>query len=113
MFFCEKCNFKYTLMSTVENNTAIVYFKCNNCGFKTNVLPQTLICQKTMHSKQTIKVNPNIVHDPTLPITKHYVCPNKNCDTFKNPLLKEAVFAKQYDSNVIVQICKVCKTLVV
>jgi aspartate carbamoyltransferase regulatory subunit len=83
------------------------YFICDICQNHREIPPNTLIyyknTNKTLHNVTT---NKDLIYDPTLPLTKKYVCVNEKCKTHDNPKIKEAVFYK--NENNVKYICKVC-----
>ena len=46
--------------------------------------------------------------DKTLPRTREYNCPNKNCKSYKNKKLKEAVIYRKRDTMEVSYMCCVC-----
>ena len=90
------------------------YFTCNNCNFTTNINPKTSI-YKVKLDNSSIRINNNMdikCYDNTLPRTKDYICPNKDCTSNKkNNAEKEAIFYRESQSSYkITYICCNCKT---
>ncbi len=118
MFFCQQCNFKYDdIVKNIDNEDEkknkldknLAYFICNNCGFFENIKPMTMIYSKThMQTRLVSDHNSDLIYDQTLPITKTYNCINKNCKTYTDINLKEAVFYKK--NHRVTYICKICKS---
>jgi hypothetical protein len=113
-------------LNNIDNISQIIY-KCSNCGFSDLVKPGTKILsistvlpkvnKPLLHSVSNLSPHlaikyKNMIHDPTLPRTNNYVCPNKQCNTHENESLKEAAWFKPYmNSHYIITICKSCETL--
>ena len=98
-----------------KNN--IAYMMCNNCGYAKSMEPGTLILSR-MSGKEEIKYvadrnkYKDMVHDPTLPITRKYVCPNKECESHKNHEKREAMWFKpNRHTYVTIFICRSCETM--
>ena len=122
MFFCSECNSKYDITKNIEaitsrqlsrDDTTVknsVYFICNNCGYHTEIIPETMIYSKTTDKPVLLsQKNKDLIYDNTLPITKKYICVNTKCETHSNPKNKEAIFYKN-NNNILTYICKVCST---
>lgn len=85
-------------------------FFCNNC---TNMKP---IDETILVFKQSFKKESSIdqsdysfyINDPLLPRTHDYTCKNPKCETHKNSKMKEAVFIKEDNTNIVNYICCVC-----
>lgn len=107
MSFCPNCN---NILNYIENTEGILEEKCKVCNYSTE-------CNKRIISTTLYKKNENYienkhyyVYDPTLPRTKHKICPNENCPSRKNTVLQEAVFYSDPVTLRVIYICVVCKT---
>lgn len=99
--------------SLVLDKHNIAYFKCSNCGYYEQIVPQTLIFSKVNNNAiQNIMLSDYtyMIYDNTLPRTKEYVCNNINCSTHKQPNQKEAVFIRAPNTYQLIYICTICKT---
>jgi hypothetical protein len=96
------------------DESLISYFVCKNCGFSEPIAEKTVLYKKILSSKsnmQDMDLNKykNMIYDATLPHTRNYICPNKECETH-NGTEKDAVFIRMKNSFRIVNVCCVCKT---
>ena len=94
----------------------VIYF-CNNCGYKNNIKPGTILYSENKDKAFSEIENENERKlrslDNTLPRTKNYICQNKECITHnnKNIHLKEAIFYRINNSTYNIKyLCCVCKT---
>lgn len=95
----------------IESNLA--FFVCNNCGFSENIEEDTLIFSRSSDSiSQTYGGDDykNIINSNILPITRKYICPNKNCESHKVPEKKEAKIFRKNNSYNVIYICITCGT---
>ena len=95
----------------------VAYMLCTNCGYAKAMEAGTLILSR-ISGKEEIKYvadqnkYKDMVNDPTLPITRKYVCPNKECESHKNHMKREAVWFKpNRHTYVTIYICRECKTM--
>ena len=87
------------------------YFYCKNCGFNKKIPDGTFIYSKNIENNED-KYNTNFqdyYNDPTIPISKKYVCVNDKCETHKNPGIKSAAFYRFNNTFKIRYLCGVCK----
>ena len=87
------------------------YFICNNCGNRKPIEKGTLIFSKVSsdiaqsYSSSDVK---DMKYSDILPITRKYICPNKNCDSHTNPQKREAVFFRMNNTFKVKHICLTC-----
>jgi hypothetical protein len=89
-----------------------IYFVCNNCGNYEEIHDETLIAGKYFGT-YAINVSYNYsdyANDSTLPITRNYICHNKECESHKDPKKKQAVFFREINTYNVRYICKTCGT---
>lgn len=131
MKFCPKCNNVYSIerfneeqIEAIMNNkndipkqdkkTTKYYFKCTNCENIEQIDTGTLIISRAVVNSTTdysgTRKFGDMVDDKTLPHTRNYVCPNKNCESHTNHKLRDAVFFKPGNSYAVKYVCTVCKT---
>jgi len=113
MEFCDFCcNMLY--IRDEENNRYLVQYYCKNCGFnkpiseesKTIPVIRNMYTNENNHARY---LNPDLVHDPTIPHVDNIPCPNENCSR-KSDEKQDVIFMK-YDVNQIkfVYMCVHCK----
>lgn len=86
------------------------YFYCKSCGHHGSIPNKTLVFSRGNVSQETN--NELINYDnyvSVYPTTKNYNCINKNCDTHKNPSMKNAVFKRIPGQYTVVYQCNVCE----
>lgn len=137
MFFCPNCNNSLSItQSQIESKSNIesnnnnsesesaglttsnkAFFKCLNCGYTREVEQGTLILSRVSEKSgpdNIIDQNKykDMIYDMTLPHTRNYICPNKECKSQQDYSSREAVWFKpnKYVYN-IVYICKACQTI--
>lgn len=100
---------KYSKQSNVQ-------LTCNKCGYKQPLKPGTILFKGSNENNQNEDLS--IVglrsNDMTLPRTKDYICPNKNCDTNQKSktIDKEAIFYRPIrNSYALKYMCTNCKTV--
>lgn len=89
-----------------------VYFSCSNCLYSEKIRPGTKIYSKTS-SNSTTNLNENIdikLYSNVLPVTRKYVCPNKDCKSHKDISQKEALIYRTSGTFQTKYICKSCET---
>ena len=81
MEFCEQCD--NMLYIALDDDDKTLLYHCKACGSKTpappdklHVLDNNYVDDNTNYS---LYVNPNIIHDPTLPRVNNIPCPNPSC----------------------------------
>jgi transposase-like protein len=92
-----------------------IYFICQNCNSSFNIEPGTIILstnfdvdnQKIQQYDFGFKIM-----DPTLPRTKDYICPKKECDSHKpeNNVTREAIIFRESKSFITRYVCTMCLT---
>ena len=113
MSFCKKCSNITEITKSSEANKIGHYYICRLCNHMEEIKPGTILFNKPTHVtvQKNIFCNENKIHDPTLPVTRNYICPNDKCPTNKQNVLKEAVMYRiNEDTYTTYYICKVCKT---
>ena len=118
MFYCPNCNNIFDIGKTPnapdnKDNKDASSFICTNCGYSKPIEPGTNLYTRLSDDQvQLYSSNDysNIVHNDTLPRTRNYTCPNKNCSTHKSPGTREAVFFRKSNTYKVVYICTVCET---
>jgi len=103
---------------TLKNKTSIdtnIYFVCQNCNSSFEIDPGTIILSTNFDVN-----NQNIqqydfgfkIMDPTLPRTKDYICPKKDCDSHKpeNNIKREAIIFRESKSFITRYVCTMCLT---
>jgi hypothetical protein len=90
----------------------MAYFLCKNCGYNEPIKEGTLIFSRSTENtnKSMAFDDINYINDPTLPLTRNYVCPNNKCESHKNAEQREAVFYRLPHSYKVRYICKTCHT---
>jgi len=94
------------------------YMVCNNCAFSKSIDPGFRVLTKqpegvtATHDYVNEASYRNKVHIRTMPITRNFNCPNKDCPVYKNKLAPEAIFfRKNATSHEIIYVCKRCLTI--
>jgi DNA-directed RNA polymerase subunit M/transcription elongation factor TFIIS len=98
-------------IAPIDNKNS-VYFICNNCGNSEKIPNNTIIIKKTKekNTKSDLIIDAeDILNAPYLPITRNYVCPNKNCESHKEKSKREATFIRLPDSFTIQYVCNACQ----
>lgn len=76
--------------------TKNAYFVCNNCLYSKIIDSKTLITSRVCASKTNNYINnknfKNMIHNKCLPISRAYICVNKDCKSHIEHALREAVF---------------------
>lgn len=93
--------------------TPDVFFECDKCGFREKVKEKTLIyMNNSIESRGEKNINyNNIIHSKIKTYTRKYICPNKKCDTNKDPTLKEAmIFRSSVSTYRMRYLCMTCET---
>tara|TARA_A100001015_G_scaffold187633_1_gene208981 strand:+ start:656 stop:994 length:339 start_codon:yes stop_codon:yes gene_type:complete len=105
MLFCKECENK--LYPNEEDNQ--LWNKCLDCGFKEKY-SGSIIEKKNFKNNQSLSSDNNryLIYDNTLPRTNQRACPNKQCISFKDPKLQEAVFIQDPVSIKLTYICVNC-----
>jgi hypothetical protein len=102
--------------SAVGATGRLMHF-CNNCGFQKHVAAGTVIFEqsKTVNRSELgidVELYSSMADDPTLPRTRNYTCPKKNCASHKDTKLREKVtIRKSTTSYHTVSVCCACRTV--
>jgi len=96
-----------------NGNTNTLYYICRNCGNYETIPEGSLLFTRgsSKESGQIVQTYKYLIHDPTLPITREYICPNKSCESNKDPNKKEAIFFRPNNGYKVVYVCKTCETI--
>jgi hypothetical protein len=102
---------------SIKNNTkSNINLVCNKCKYNTKLNGGSIIYKGS--NKNNIHEDMSIINlrlkDQTLPRTKDYICPNKECDSHKksNLIKKEAIFYRPIKGAYNLKyICTLCKTI--
>lgn len=112
-----------TIMDNVDvkfkpyENTEIkspLYFLCKNCGYFEQMKEGTIVASRApteIISYQDRSTYRDKIFDKTLPITRRYICPNKECESQKDLSKKQAVFFRETGTFKVVYVCKTCQTI--
>ena len=106
---------QYDKMRTYKKTISKYIIKCTSCGETYVLHPETIIDSLNFGKQQILFNDDDIgikIHDPTLPRTKDYICPNSTCETnIKNFNInnKEAIFYRASGSFHMKYACLVCK----
>ena len=114
MEFCDFCSNMLYIRDEETNRYQVQYY-CKNCGFnkpiseerKTIPVIRNMYTNENNHARY---LNPDLVHDPTIPHVDNIPCPNEAC-TRAADQTPDVIFMK-YDVNQIkfVYMCVHCKT---
>lgn len=96
---------------TTFNDNNIVYFVCKNCKYSRIINKQTLIYSKSdsEYYNENFDIKKRL-HSDILPITRKYVCKNKECKSHKDITLREASIVRLPNSYEIKYLCHACET---
>lgn len=121
MYYCPKCNFITNLKKIKNDNNDknndrrdIARYHCYNCNYMEKINPGTTIYKKESDKKSKIQDEEkfkNLKYSKILPRTREYICPNKNCESYKNLAKREAKFFRMVNSFYIKYICTSCGTI--
>ena len=95
-------------------NKNMALFECTNCGFSKKIEPGTKIFSRIssdVSKDYTSNTYNELLNSDILPRTRKYNCPNKECRTYTDPTIKEAIFQRRNNSYKLVYVCTVCKTV--
>ena len=120
MKFCPICNNAYNITKNIPNKPEedigknYAYLHCQNCNNFERMMNHTVVLVRSKQN-QSASVSDDklkkMIHDPTVPHTRNYVCPNDKCESHKNYELRDAIFFKpNKKSYVTLTICTVCQT---
>lgn len=90
---------------------------CKRCGFNREIKPGFRIYskdndeKKSRHDCADDANYRNKVHIRTMPCTRRFKCPNKNCLSVKKQTASEAIFFRKPHTYETIYVCKTCKTI--
>jgi len=94
-----------------------IYFICNNCNSSFEIEPGTIILSTNLDvNNQTIQDYDFSfkIMDPTLPRTKDFICPNKECKSNDSKEIekgdREAIIFRENKSFITRYVCTTCLT---
>lgn len=107
---CPQCNF----ILTPGYKNKVLIMTCRNCNFTVEG-KDSLIYTKDYKLNVTESkdvVNPYVPYDNALARTNKRKCPNKECESNKNPKLREAVIRNNPIEKSLINIyrCVICNT---
>lgn len=99
-----------------RENPNQMYFICHECQNYESIKPGTRILTKTSidvsKEYRNSKLKPDyLINITTLPRTRNYICPNKECVSHSDLSKREAVMNKFGESYTVTYICTACKTI--
>jgi len=104
-------------MGNADDNTQ-AFMVCKNCSFNKTIDPGFRVLSKNpegvtaTHDYVNEASYRNKVHIRTMPITRNFNCPNKECPVYKNKLPPEAIFfRKNPNTYETIYVCKRCLTI--
>jgi len=103
----------YETLKNKNSNDSSIYFICQNCNSSFEIEPGTIILSTNFdQSNQNIQQHDFAfkIEDPTLPRTKDYICPKKDCESHspENNVKREAVIFREAKSFITRYICTMC-----
>jgi len=108
---------KLEQMMSKKQNENVYYYVCKSCSYSEKIDQATLIMSKTGASSKNENMNINYnkfainVHEKTLPHTRNYMCPNKNCIGNTDKEKHDAVFYRVNNTMKIMYTCCACQTV--
>ena len=103
---------KVTTHNEKVDDSVGAYYVCRNCMFSKNIEPKSLIMSRMGSGNTNSYINleklENRKYSKILPLTRNYICPNKNCGTNKDKVDKEAVFFRVSGSMQVWYTCRIC-----
>jgi hypothetical protein len=88
------------------------FYICNNCQYSKPIDQQTLITSRVNDDISNNYTNTekfkNMVYNKALPVTRNYICKNKDCTSHKKHDMREAVFYR--NGMQVWYTCKACKS---
>ncbi|ARF08923.1 DNA-dependent RNA polymerase subunit Rpb9 [Catovirus CTV1] len=90
------------------------FFICKNCGNHEPIKPNTLIARKLYGENNEIEFEDTnkfkeMAHVKCIPLTRHYICPNKNCQSHTDFSLRAARFYRVTGSFRVRYVCTACE----
>jgi hypothetical protein len=104
-------------MGNADENTK-AYMMCKNCGYNKSIEPRFRVLSKNPEGiastydyvdEASYRLK---VHIRTIPATRNFNCPNKECPVNKNGVTPEAIFfRKNATTHETIYVCKRCLTV--
>jgi hypothetical protein len=94
------------------NNIDYYNLKCIDCNSQYELKPGSVIYENKNNNfvdLGNLKSINSLINNPILPITKDYICINKDCKSNKDFSLKNAKMYKIRDTHILYYICLCCK----
>ena len=104
------------LTEKLDNNIS-AHWICKNCLFTKPIDKGTQILSRisseittisSVSTSENLDKFKNKAYSKILPLTRNYNCVNKNCDTYKKNVPKEAVFYRIYGTMQTWYTCRIC-----
>lgn len=107
---------KHSIDQLYENINYTVRFICNNCTYNKKIDKSVMLYKLILYDNEEIIVKSEeeillMKHDILLPHITDYTCPNSNCKTNKENIIKDALFYKDNNSYKMRYLCCVCDTI--
>ena len=104
---------QYTALKNKNVYDSSIYFICQNCQSSFEIEPGTIILSSNLDiNNQKIQQHDLLfkIMDLTLPRTKDFICPNKECESNKNTNLlnREAIIFRENKSFITRYVCTTC-----
>ena len=104
-------NKEYTKVPIKSNKR--MYFACKNCMLEEPIKASTIIFSKSYSMNNvtsTIQRDySDMIYDDTIPITRHYECPNKKCISYTDLNKRAAKFFRMSEKSFkLAYICTAC-----
>ena len=103
------------ILSSIHTNldsATGAYYVCRTCFYSKAIETKTLITSRACEGLSSGYVNTekfkNMVYNKALPLTRAYICTNKDCKSHKNHDKREAVFFR--DGMQVWYACKSCQS---
>jgi len=108
----------YNVIKNKNVQDTNIYFICQNCHSSFEIEPGTIILSTNLDSNNQRIQQHDLkfkIMDPTLPRTKDFICPNKECETnnltkAENLLNREAIIFRESQSFITRYVCTTCIT---
>ena len=98
-----------------QDDSTAAYYVCKTCSFSKKIETGTLIASKIGVSTQTNYLSmdrfKNKIYNRALPLTRRYICPNRECPGIKDPSKHEAVMYRIGDTMQMMYTCCACRTV--
>ena len=116
MHFCNQCSNMYYISIDPDDPNKLIYY-CRNCGNKDTTISVKDVTVLQVQLKKSKQEFSNIINkytklDPTLPRVSNVLCPNTDCPTNKDDILREIIYIRYDDTNMkYVYLCSSCDTV--